>query len=65
MVPHPWIIESLGLTQVAQNIIELIERSMKNWKTDLTAFGRMLGTVNIKGVSSKVTAFLLSYLFCV
>ena len=28
MVPHSWIIESLRLAQVAQNIIEFIERSM-------------------------------------
>ena len=48
MVPHSWIIESLRLAQVAQNIIEFIARSMSNWKTDLTACGQMLGTVNIK-----------------
>ena len=34
MVPHSWVIESLRFAQVAQNIIEFIERSMNNWKTD-------------------------------
>ena len=48
MVPHAWIIESVRFAQVAQNIIEFIERSMKNWKTDLTACGQILGTVSIK-----------------
>ena len=37
MVPHSWIIESLKLAQVAPNIIEFIEKSMTNWKTDLTS----------------------------
>ena len=41
MVPHSWIIESLRLAQVAQNIIEFIERLMNNWKTDLTACGNV------------------------
>ena len=48
MVPHSWIIESLKLAQVAPNIIEFIEKSMTNWKTDLTSYGKILATVNIK-----------------
>ena len=65
MVPHSWIIQSLRLAQVAQNIMEFIQRSMNNWKTDLTACGQMLRTVNIKGIFSKVAVVLPSYLFCV
>ena len=63
MIPHSWIIENLRLAQVAQNIIVFIERSMNNWKTDLTAFGQILGTVSIKGVYFKVAIFLSFFYF--
>ena len=49
MVPHSWIIESSKLALVAQNVIEFIERSMVNWKIDLTSHGQTVGTVNKKG----------------
>ena len=48
MVPHSWIIESLKLAQVAPNVIDFVERSMKSWNTELTACGETLGTVKIK-----------------
>ena len=48
MVPHSWIIESLKLAQVAPNVIDFVERSMKSWSTELTACGQTLGTVKIK-----------------
>ena len=32
MILHSWILESLGLVQVAENIAEFIRKSMKNWK---------------------------------
>ena len=53
MVPHSWIIESLKLAQVAQNIIEFIDRPMTNWKTDLTSCWQILGAVSIKGYLSR------------
>ena len=37
MVPHSWILESLELVQVSDNILELVERSMANWQTELTS----------------------------
>ena len=30
MIPHSWILESLGLVQVSENIVEFIRKSMKN-----------------------------------
>ena len=48
MVPHSWILESLRLVGTAKNILKLMERSMKNWKTTLRAGNKTLGQVNIK-----------------
>ena len=48
MVPHSWILETLTLTRVAENIRDLLERSMSNWKTILTSNGQELGEVGIR-----------------
>ena len=48
MLPHSWILESLRLTKVAENIKGLLEGSMPDWKTVLTANGEELGEVPIK-----------------
>ena len=48
MVPHSWIIECLKMAQVPQNVTSFLERSMRNWKTELTSCGASLGTVDIK-----------------
>ena len=48
MVPHSWIIECLKMAQVPQNVTSFLQRSMRNWKTELTSCGESLGTVNIK-----------------
>ena len=39
MVPHSWIIESLKMAQVAGNIITFLQKSLVNWKTELTSYG--------------------------
>ena len=36
MVLHCWIIESLKMAQVAENIITFLRKSKVNWKTELT-----------------------------
>ena len=36
MILHSWILERLGLVQVAENIVEFFRKSMKNWNTNLT-----------------------------
>ena len=47
MVPHSWILEMLKLVKVSDNIGRLIENSMVNWSTLLTANGEELGQVRI------------------
>ena len=48
MLPHSWILETLGLIKVAKNIDSLLRGSMKDWKTELTAGGTSLGEVTIR-----------------
>ena len=48
VVPHSWIIESLKMAQVAGNTITFLQKSMVNWKTELTSCGETLGLVDIK-----------------
>ena len=48
MVPHSWIIECLRLYRVSDNVVNFIERSMTNWKVQLTSCGETLGLVNIR-----------------
>ena len=38
MVPHSWILESLELVQVSDNILKFVKRSMANWQTELTSW---------------------------
>ena len=48
LVPQSWILESLRIIGAADNMVRLLENSMKNWKTQLTANGADLGTVRIR-----------------
>ena len=48
MIPHLWILESLVLVQVSENIVEFIRKSMKNWITNLTSCGEYLVNVDIR-----------------
>ena len=48
MVPHTWIIKTLRVVGVADNLIDLVSRSMCSWKTNSFADGELLGTVNSK-----------------
>ena len=48
MLPHSWILETLGMIKVAKNIEGLLMRSMADWKTVLTANGKILGDVDIR-----------------
>ena len=48
MLPHSWILETLELIKVANNIDSLLRGSMKDWKTELTAGGTSLGEVTIR-----------------
>ena len=48
MVPHSWILETLSMFGIADNIKQLIQNSMPVWKTQLYHDQENLGTVNIK-----------------
>ena len=50
------IIESLKMPQVAEIIIPFLQKSMVNWKTELTSCGETLGCLILSGVSFKETA---------
>ena len=48
MVPHSWIQESLELSGVANNVVEIIARLMKTWNVELKSCGVFLAKVNIR-----------------
>ena len=48
LTPHSWILQSLELPNVADNVIEFIRRSMKNWNVDLMSCGEFLGKIKIR-----------------
>ena len=48
MVPHSWIVESLDLFGVAENIKSLLVNSMEKWKVMLCSGNSELGEVEIK-----------------
>ena len=47
MVPHSWILESLELVQVSDNILQFVKRCTVNWQTELTSCGESLTKINI------------------
>ena len=48
IVPHSWIIFTMGMVGLADNIIGLIKQNMNKWKTNLYADGKLLGPVPIR-----------------
>ena len=48
MVPHSWIITTMRMVGLADNIIGLIKQSMNKWKTNLYAEGKLLGSMSIR-----------------
>ena len=48
MVPHSWILKNLQLVGAADNIMNVLEKSMAKWKVQLNAENEVLGDVNIK-----------------
>ena len=65
MVPHSWILESLELVQVSDNILEFVKRSMANWETELTSCRENLANVNITRGIFRVIVYYLCYLFMI
>ena len=48
MVSHSWLLDMVEMMGVTDNVRSLLEASMRNWKTELSADGKSLGVVNIK-----------------
>ena len=65
MIPHLWILESLGLVQVSENIVEFIRKSMKNWITNLTSCGEYLVNIDIRrGIFQEDSLSTLLFVLC-
>ena len=55
MVPHSWIITTLEMFGVADNMIDLMSRSMTKWRTNLYSNGECLDSVNInRGIFQRL-----------
>ena len=47
MVPHSWIINSLKMYKISDEVINFIDKTMKTWRVELTAGGRRLAEAKI------------------
>ena len=48
MVPQSWIINCLKMYKISHEVINFIEKNMKNWRVELTAGWRSLAETNIQ-----------------
>ena len=48
MVPHSWIINSLKMYKISDEVINFIDKTMKTWRVELTAGGRKLAEAKIQ-----------------
>ena len=55
MVPYTWFLEFLKICEITDNIRNVIEKSVKNWKVELTAGAETIGEVKIdRGIFEDV-----------
>ena len=47
IVPHSWVIQLLELVEYCNNIVNLLKKTMKNWKTNLICSNIDLTAVRI------------------
>ena len=65
MIPHSWILECMRLTGVSENIMQIVENSMQNWKTMLTPAGKELAEVHIRrGIFQGDSQLPLLFVIC-
>ena len=65
MIPHSWILESLELVQLSENIVKFVRKSMKNWNTELASLGEYLARVDTrKGAFQGDSLSLLLFVIC-
>ena len=48
MVPHSWIINSLKMYKISDEVINFIDKTRKTWRVELTAGGRRLAEAKIQ-----------------
>ena len=48
VVPHSWIINSLKMYKISEEVINFIAKTMKTWRVELTAGGRRLAEAKIQ-----------------
>ena len=48
MIPHSWVLECMRLTGVSENIMQMVENSIQNWKTMFTSAGKGLAEIHIR-----------------
>ena len=48
MVLQTWIIDNLKLYKISNKVKRFIEKTMKNWRVELTAGGKTLAVVKIQ-----------------
>ena len=63
MVPNSWLLECLHLYNIIPNVIEMLSKCIKHWKTSLTAGGMTLVEINIRRGIFQGAVFHQSYLF--
>ena len=61
-LPHSWIIESMKMFGLADNLVNFIKTSMKDWATELFCNNSHLARLTSDEVSSKETHSLLCFL---
>ena len=47
MVPQSWVINCLKMYKISHEIINFIEKIMKNWRVELTTGGKSLAETKI------------------
>ena len=48
MVPQSWIINCLKMYKISHEVIKFIKETMKTWRVELTAGGRILAEAKIQ-----------------
>ena len=65
LVPHSWIKEFMELMGIAEDVRELLEKSMKQWKLSLASNGNELGDVKVnRGIFQGDSLSPLLFVFC-
>ena len=64
-IPHSWIKECMELMGIAENVRELLVKSMKQWKLSLTSNGSELGDVKVnRGIFQGDSLSPLLFVLC-